>query len=91
MLDHNSQSVTICRYVETINTLFWLCQLNTPANLTGCSNMCSKFILAREKEESIAWQQSPIIQEIYSALINQANKSPVDSVEMVVMDWFTLI
>jgi hypothetical protein len=53
--------------------------------------MCSKIILAREKEESVARQQSPITQEIYSALINQANKSPVNSVEWVLADWFTLI
>ncbi len=53
--------------------------------------MCSKIILVREKEESIARQWSPITQEIYSVLINQANKSPVNFVEMVVADWFTLI
>jgi hypothetical protein len=53
--------------------------------------MCPKILIAREKEESIARQQSPITQEIYSALLNQANKSPVDSVETVVTNWFTLI
>ena len=53
--------------------------------------MCPKILIAREKEESVARQQSPITQEIYSALLNQANKSPVDSVETVVTNWFTLI
>jgi hypothetical protein len=91
IFNHNSQSATICRYVEAINTLFRLHQFNAPANLTNHSNMCSKIILAREKEESIARQQSPITQEIYSTLIDQANRSPVNSVEMVVADWFTLI
>jgi hypothetical protein len=52
--------------------------------------MCSKIILAREKEESVARQRSPT-QEIYCALLDQAKKSPINSVEMVVMDWFTLI
>jgi hypothetical protein len=53
--------------------------------------MCSKIILAREKGESVTQQRSPINREIYSALIDQANKSPADSVETVVADWFTLI
>jgi hypothetical protein len=53
--------------------------------------MCSKIILARGKEESIARQQSPITQEIYSAVLDQAKKSPINSVETVIVDWFTLI
>jgi hypothetical protein len=53
--------------------------------------MCSKIILAREKEESVAQQQSPITHKIYSALLDQASKSPLDSLETVVADWFTLI
>ena len=53
--------------------------------------MCTKIIVTREKEECIAWQRSPITREIYSALLDQANKSLVDSVETVVFDWFTLI
>jgi len=48
-------------------------------------------IVAREKEECIAQQRSPITRKIYSALLDQANKSLVDSVETVVFDWFTLI
>jgi hypothetical protein len=52
--------------------------------------MCTKIIIAREKEECIARQQSPITQEIFSALIDQANKSPIDSVETTVSDWFIL-
>jgi hypothetical protein len=32
--------------------------------------MCSKIILAREKEESVAQQQSPITHKIYSALLD---------------------
>jgi hypothetical protein len=60
MMDHNSQSATVCEYVEAINTLFWLCNFDAPANLADRTNMCSKIILAREKEESVAWQQSPI-------------------------------
>ncbi len=91
MLDHNSQSATIHGYVKAINTLFWLRQFNAPADLTNCSNACSKIILAREKEESVARQRSPIKREIYSTLIDQTNTSPVNSIEMVVADWFTVI
>jgi hypothetical protein len=53
--------------------------------------MCTKIIVAREKEECIARQQSPITRKIYSALLDQANKSLIDSVETVVFDWFMLI
>jgi hypothetical protein len=56
MMDPNSQSATVRRYIKAINTLFWLRKFDAPANLTDCANMCSKIILAREKEESIAWQ-----------------------------------
>jgi hypothetical protein len=48
-------------------------------------------IVAREKEECIARQQSPITREIYSALLDQASKSLVDSAKTVVFNWFTLI
>ena len=62
-----------------------------PADLSDRTNMCTKIIVTREKEECIAQQQSPITREIYSALLDQANKSLVDSVETIVFDWFMLI
>ena len=34
MFDHNSCSATVCEYVEAINTLFWLCNLDIPADLS---------------------------------------------------------
>jgi hypothetical protein len=53
--------------------------------------MCSKILLAREREENIARQRSPITREIFTALLDLANKSPVNSHEAVVVDWFILI
>ncbi len=53
--------------------------------------MCSKILLAREREEDIAKQWSPITREMFPALLDLANKSPVDSLEAVVADWFILI
>jgi hypothetical protein len=53
--------------------------------------MCSRIILAREKEKSVARQRSPITQEILSTLLDQASKSTINSLETVVADWFTLI
>jgi hypothetical protein len=53
--------------------------------------MCSKIILTREREENIARQQSPITLEMYSAMLDLSNKSPVNSLEAVVVDWFMLI
>ena len=91
MLDHNSRSATVRGYVESINTLFKLRSFDPPADLSDRTNMCTKIIIAREKEECIARQRSPITQEIYSALLDQAKKSFVDSAESVVFDWFTLI
>jgi hypothetical protein len=91
MLDHNSRSATIRGYVKSINTLFKLQNFDPPANLSDRTNMCTKIIVAREKEECIARKRSPITREIYSALLNQASKSSINSAKTVVFDWFTLI
>jgi hypothetical protein len=53
--------------------------------------MCSKIIIAREREENVTWRQSPITQEKYSALLDLAKESDINSLELVVVDWFTLI
>jgi hypothetical protein len=53
--------------------------------------MCSKIILAREREENVARQRSPITREMYSALLDLAKKSDVNLLETVIADWFTLI
>ena len=54
MLDHNSRSATVRGYVKSINTLFKLCNFDPPADLSDRTNMCTKIIVAREKEECIA-------------------------------------
>ena len=91
MLDHNSWPATVRGYAESINILFKLRDFDPPADLSDRTNMCTKIIVAREKEECIARQRSPITSEIYSTLLDQANKSLIDSVKTVVFDWFTLI
>ncbi len=91
MLDHNSRSATVCGYVKAINTLFHLCHFDIPADLSDRTNMCFKIIHAREREENIARQRSPITREMFAALLELAKKSPVDSIEAVVADWFILI
>jgi hypothetical protein len=91
MLDRNSQSATVLGYVEAINTLFWLCHFDIPVDLSDRANMCLTIILARETEENIARQQSTITQEMYSTMLDLANKSPIISLETIVEDWFTLI
>ncbi len=53
--------------------------------------MCTKIIVAREKEECITRKRSPITREIYSTLLDQASKSPINSAKTIVSDWFTLI
>jgi hypothetical protein len=53
--------------------------------------MCTKNILAREREENIARQQSPTTREMFSALMELTKKSPIDLLKTIVADWFTLI
>ncbi len=91
MLDHNSWSAIVRGYVEAINILFQLCHFNISADLSDHANMCSKIILAREREENIARQRSPITREMYSTMLDLANKPPINSLETAVADWFTLI
>ncbi len=91
MMDHNSRSATVRGYVEAINILFRLRNLDIPADLSDRTNMCFKIIHAREREENIAKQWSPITCEMFAVLLELAKKSPVDSIEAVVADWFTFI
>ncbi len=91
MIDQNSCSATVCGYVKAINTLFWLHNFNIPADLSDRANMWSKILLAREREEDIARWRSPITREMFTALLDLANKSPVNSLEAVIADWFILI
>jgi hypothetical protein len=53
--------------------------------------VCARIALAREREEDVGRQWSPITRGMFTALLNLANKSPVDSLEAVVVDWFILI
>ena len=92
MSDHNSRSKTLRGYVESINSLFRLRNFPIPGNLSDQAHMCAKIITAREKEENIANQRSPITREMFAALLDTASKSKcIDSLEAVVADWFTLI
>ncbi len=52
--------------------------------------MCSKIILATDKEE-IARQRNPITREIFAALLEFGAKSATDSLEAVVANWFAFI
>jgi hypothetical protein len=74
MLDHNSRSATLHGYVKVINTLFRLRHFDIPADLLDRTNMCFKIIHAREREENIARQRSPITRETSAALLDLAKK-----------------
>ena len=91
MMDHNSWSATVHGYAELINTLFQLRNLPAPADLSDQTNMCAKIILAREKEEDITKQRSPITREMFAAFCDLANKAPANLLEAVVADWFKFI
>jgi hypothetical protein len=88
MFDHNSCSATVSRYIETINTLFWLHNLDIPADL-GIVPTCVQKSSLPEREKRIL--QGPIMHEMFSALLELAKKLPVNLLEAVVADWFTLI
>jgi hypothetical protein len=53
--------------------------------------MCARIILARDKEEDITKQRSPITREMFAALCDQANNSSANLQEVVVADWFKFI
>jgi hypothetical protein len=91
MMDHNSRSATVRGYAESVNTLFQLWSLSAPANLSDQTNMCARIILAREKEEDIAKQRSPITREMFAALCDLANKASANLLEADVADWFKFI
>jgi hypothetical protein len=91
MMDHNSWSATVCGYAKSVNTLFRLQSLPAPVDLSDWTNMCARIILAREKEEDIAKQRSPITREMFAALCNLANKASANLLEAVIADWFKFI
>ena len=76
---------------QVINTLFRLRHFDIPADLSDRTNMCFEIIHAKEREENIARQRSPITRETFAALLDLAKKSTVDSIEAVIADWFTFI
>ena len=91
MHDHNSRSATVRGYAQAINTLFELRKCQIPADLSSRSNMCYNLILAREREENVARQRSPITREMFTALLERAKTSQIDSDVAVVAQWFTII
>ena len=91
MHDHNSRSATVRGYVQAINILFELRKYKIPADLSDRTNTCYSLILAREKEETVARQRSPITREMFTTLLERAKTSQIDSDVAVVAQWFILI
>ena len=48
-------------------------------------------LFAREKEEDIARQRSPISKEMFASLIEVAKHSPPNSLEVNVADWMIFV
>ena len=76
MTDNNSRSATVQGHANAINNLFQLRNFKPPADLSDQTNMCVRIIFAREKEEDIARQQSPITKEMFASLLKLAKHSP---------------
>jgi hypothetical protein len=52
---------------------------------------CARGFSAREKEEDIARQQSPISREMFASLLEVAKHSAPDSLKVNVADWMILV
>ena len=91
ILDDNSCSTTIRGHVDMINKLFQLRNFKPPADLSDRTNMCARILFAREKEEDIARQRSPISKEMFASLIEVAKHSPPNSLEVNVADWMIFV
>ncbi len=92
MHDHNLQSTTVCGYIRSVNILFQLRNCTIPADLSDKENICSKIIKARELEEDIARQRSPITNMIFAYLLNYARANALqDSFEAVMTDFLIII
>jgi len=53
--------------------------------------MCARILFAREKEEDIARQRSPISREMFASLLEVAKLSAPDSLEVNVADWIIFV
>jgi len=63
-----------------------------PADLSDKENVCTKIIKAREQEEDIARQRSPITNEIFVYFLNHAHDRALqDSFEAVMTDFLIAI
>ena len=91
MNSHNSRADTVRGYVKAINTLFELRNFDIPGDISDKENSCSKIIHAREREEDIAKQRSPITKEMFAAMADKATSSKEDSINPVIFDWFCFI
>jgi len=93
MNDHNSQPTTVCGYIRSVNILFQLRNCTIPADLSDKENICSIIIKAREQEEDIARQSSPITNEIFAYLLNheRVNALQDSSFEAVMTDFLIII
>jgi hypothetical protein len=91
MNSHNSRADTVCGYVKAVNILFELRYLEIPGDTSDKENLCSKIIHARERDEDIAKQRSPITTEMFAAMADEAISSKEDSIDSVIFDWFCFI
>jgi hypothetical protein len=91
IMDCHSRSATVANYALAINKLFEMRNYPIPADLADKTNMMSKIIHAREREENIARQRSPISKEMYVEIAKRAEASKKDSVDSVLFDCFNLI
>jgi hypothetical protein len=91
ILDDNSRSATLRGHIDAINKLFELRNFKPPADLSDRTNMCARILFAREKEEDIARQRSPISREMFASLLEMAKHSAPDSLEVNVADWMIFV
>ena len=92
MHDHHSQSTTVCGYIRSVNILFQLRGYTIPVDLSDKENICTKIVKAREREEDIARQRSPITNEMFVEILSNSQSNAMqDSFEVVMCDFLIII
>ncbi len=91
MHNHNSQSTTVYGYIRSINIFFQLHNCTILVDLSDKENICTKIVKAREQEEDIARQRSPITNEIFAEILNNSQANALQDSFEVVMCGFLII
>jgi hypothetical protein len=82
----------VCGYIRSVNILFQLRGYTIPVDLSDKENIYRKIVKAREREEDIARQRSPITNEMFVEILSNSKSNAMqDSFEVVMCDSLIII